>query len=144
MPSSITVNRETLDKLIQNVLNTGPASSTLLSHKELPPPLDPKDYCQVRFWYANLFEEYTKKLAGETNGLATQQKRHGPHPKSEINEDPYLYLKNSDGSAIPQDVLVVVGQRLGDFGSLSTSLVWHPTPGERPVNAPTYILTVRC
>ena len=85
-----------------------PCLATKNSHRPL---VLSKDYHQVRFWYANLFEEYTKKLASEMNGLATQQKRYGPCPKSEINEDPYPYLENSDGSAIPQDVLVVVGQK---------------------------------
>jgi len=50
-------------------------------------------------------------LTGETDGLATQQKRRGRQRKSEGNEDRHPYLENADGSAIPRETLVKVGQK---------------------------------
>ena len=50
-------------------------------------------------------------MTGETDGLATQPKRRGPRRKSESNEDRHPYLENKDGSAVPRDVLVRVGQK---------------------------------
>jgi hypothetical protein len=85
--SSLSVNRETLDKFIQNVPNSGVATTTLSTRKDLPSPLDPKDYHQVRFWTAKSFEDFCNNLAGETDGLATQQRRRGRCRKSESYED---------------------------------------------------------
>ena len=76
--SSLILNRETLDKFIQNAPNTTAlASTTLSASQDVPSPLDPKDFLQVRFWTAKSFETYRDALTGETDGLATQQKRHG-------------------------------------------------------------------
>ena len=54
---------------------------------------------------------YCKASTGETDGLATQQKRRGRRRKSECNEDRYPYLENADGSPIPQETIVKVGQK---------------------------------
>ena len=75
---SLTVTRETLDKLIQGGLNTGLSSKTISTCTDLPPPYDSKDYPQVRFWTAKSFKSYCNAIAGETDGLVTQQKRRGP------------------------------------------------------------------
>ena len=79
--------------------------------KELPNPLDPKNYSQVRFWTAKSFELYCDNLTGETDGLATQLKRRGPRRKSESHDDPHPYLENMDGSAVPRETLIKVGQK---------------------------------
>ena len=101
-----------LDKLIQSGQNTTDlASTTLATSQDLPLPLDPKDYCQIRFWTAKSFEVYCKALTGETDGLVTQQKRCGQWWKSKCNEDRYPYLENADGSPIPQETIVKVGQK---------------------------------
>jgi hypothetical protein len=107
----LTINRETLDKLVQNVPNLGLGSTTLSTKKELPSHLDPKGYPLVRFWTIKTFEAYCKSLTGETDGLATQQKRRGPRRKSESNADCHPYLENKDGSAVSRDILVKVGQK---------------------------------
>jgi hypothetical protein len=111
LASSLIIDRETLDKLIQSAPNTGLSSTTLSTGKDLPPPLDPKDYPQVRFWTTKSFEEYCDSITGETDGLATQQRRRGRRRKSESNEDRHPYLENKDGSAIPREVLINVGQK---------------------------------
>jgi len=111
MAYSLTVDRETLNKLIQNVPSTGQVCTMLSIHKDVPPPLDPKQYPQVQFWMAKSFEMHYNNLTGETDALATQQRRPGQHQKSESNKDQHLYLENTDGSAIPWDILVKVGQR---------------------------------
>jgi hypothetical protein len=111
----MTAIRETIDKLIQSVPNTGQGSKSLNNclpnHIDLPPPLDPKDYCQVRFWTTKSFEAYCDSISGDTDALATQQKRRGRRRKSEANDDRHPYLENADGSPIPRDVLVKVGQK---------------------------------
>ncbi|SRR5216684_5907990 len=101
MAYSLTVDRETLNKLIQNVPSTGQVCTMLSIHKDVPPPLDPKQYPQVQFWMAKSFEMHYNNLTGETDALATQQRRPGQHQKSESNKDQHLYLENTDGSAIP-------------------------------------------
>src|SRR5258708_20272954 len=101
-----------LDKLIQSGQNTTDlASTTLATSQDLPLPLDPKDYHQIRFWTAKSFEVYCKALTGETDGLVTQQKRRGRRRKSECNKDRYPYLENADGSPIPQETIVKVRQK---------------------------------
>lgn len=50
-------------------------------------------------------------MTGETNGLATQHKRRGRCRKSESGEDRHPYLESIEGSAIPREVLVKVGQK---------------------------------
>ncbi len=79
--------------------------------KELPSHLDPKGYPLVCFWTIKSYEAHCKNLAGETDGLATQQRRCGPRPKSESHTDCYPYLENKDGSAVSWDILVKVGQK---------------------------------
>jgi len=83
----------------------------LSADKEIPPPLNTTDYPQVHFWLVKSFDLYCKSLAGETDGLATQQKRRGRRPMSESNEDRHPYLENKDGSAISRDVLIKVGHK---------------------------------
>jgi len=102
-----------VNKLIQNAgaPKTGLMSNSLPTCKDLPPPLDWKDYPHVCFWTAKAFEAYCETLIGETDGLATQQKKHGRRPKTEINEDQHAYLETVDGSAIPPEILVKLGQK---------------------------------
>jgi len=111
---SIHINRETLDKFIQTGPtgpNTSLMSGTLSPRLDLPPPLDPKDYPMVRFWTAKSFETYCNNLTGETDGLATQQKRRGRRRKSDSSEDRHPYLESIDGSPVLREVLVKVGQK---------------------------------
>lgn len=72
--------------------------------------MDPKAYPQVRYWTSKSFDTYSRKLVGETDALATEQKKRGPPRKSEVNEDRHPYLENKDGSAVSREVLVKVGQ----------------------------------
>ena len=65
----------------------------------------------MRFWTAKSFEAYCGNLAGETDGLATQQRKPGRSKKSESNQNRHQYLENMDGSAVPREILVKVGQR---------------------------------
>lgn len=83
----------------------------MLTCKDLPSPLDRKDYSQVRFWTAKSFEAYCDNNTGDTDGLATQHKKRGRLPKSETTGNRYLYLENTDGSIIPRDVFVKMGQK---------------------------------
>jgi hypothetical protein len=106
-----TIVRETLDKLIKNVPTAGLACNALLPSKDAPPPLDRKEYPQVCFWTAKSFEAYSNNLTGETDGLATHQKRPGRRSKSEINEGRHPYLENKDGSAVPQEIIDKVGHK---------------------------------
>ena len=138
MASSLIVNRQTLDKLVQNAPNIGLASTTLSTCKELPPPLDPKDYRQVRFWTLKSFEAYHNDLAGETDGLATHQKRRGRCRKSEDNEGRYPYLENKDGSAVSREILVKVGQRARRLWQ-SMNAVGHAPPSWGKASENAYI-----
>ena len=65
----------------------------------------------MRFWTAKSFEVYCNNLTGETDGLATQQKRRGRRRKSESEDDRHPYLENADGSTVPREILAKVGQR---------------------------------
>jgi hypothetical protein len=139
--SSDTINRETLDKLIQNVSTIGlsPTNATLSTHKDMPPPLDPKNFPQVRFWTAKSFEEYCNNSVGETNALATQQRKRGRCGKSEGNDDRHPYLENEDGSAIPRETLVKVGQRARRlWQALVTAGLAPSSWGKASENAYTY------
>ena len=79
--------RETLNKLILSIPKPGLANNLVPTSKDLPPPLDPKDYPNIRFWTAKAFDTHRKSLAGETDGLATQQRRRGRRRKDEDDED---------------------------------------------------------
>jgi hypothetical protein len=132
--------RETIDKLLQSVSNIGLGSHTLLStSKEPPPPLDPKDYPLVRFWTIKSFDAYCDEIRGETDGLATQQKRRGRRRKSEISEDRYPYLENRDGSVVPREVLIKVGQKARRvWQGLSDASIAPPSWGKATEAAYTY------
>lgn len=101
--------RETLDKLIENVPKA--TRSVLVSSKLPPPLLDRKDYPRVRFWTAKSFDAHLDNATGETDGLATHQRRPGRRPKSEIDEDRHPYLENMDGSIVPREIVAKVGQK---------------------------------
>jgi hypothetical protein len=109
--SFLNLLRETLDKLIENVPNAGQACNGLIPNNDPPPPLDRKEYPQVVFWTAKSFEIHSNNQTGETDGLATHQKRPGRRSKSEIYEDRHPYLENKDGSAVPREILAKVGQK---------------------------------
>jgi hypothetical protein len=106
-----------VDKLILNIPKPVLAPNSLPVSKDTPPPLDPKDYPSVRFWTAKAFEAYCISLTGETDGMATQQKRRGRRRKDDDNEDRYPYLENVDGTPVPWDVIVKIGQK--------ARRVWH-------------------
>ena len=108
---SLTVSRETLDKLVQSILNTGLPSSTLSTLKEVPSPLDPKNYNWVCFWTAKSFETYCANLAGEMDSLATQPKKKGPWWKSDNNDDPHPYLERSDRTVVSCEILTKIGHK---------------------------------
>jgi hypothetical protein len=111
MVFSLMINRETLDRLIQSVPKAGSSSNSLPVSKDLPPPLNSKDYVDVRFWTAKSFETYSNNQAGETDGLATKQKRRGRRRRSDDGRDRYPYLETMDGTPVPRDLLVKVGQK---------------------------------
>lgn len=107
-----TGNRDTLDKLIQTVpKSSGPSASSLTVCKDPPPPLDPKNYRDIQFWTAKSFENHFRDLVGETDGLATKQKRRGRRRKSSEGKDRHPYLETVDGMPVPREVLVKVGQK---------------------------------
>jgi hypothetical protein len=58
-----------------------------------------------------LFEAHSDTLTGETDGLATLQKKPGRRPKSDIDDDRHPYLENMDGSVIQREILGKVGQK---------------------------------
>jgi hypothetical protein len=105
------INRDTLDKLIQTAPINGSSSHSLPSFKDLPPPLDSKNYRNVRFWTAKSFEIYFNDLVGETDGLATKQKKRGRRRKSSEGKDRHPYLETMDGTPVPREVLIKVGQK---------------------------------
>lgn len=116
--SSLTAIRKTLNKVIQNASNTGLGSSTILiTCKDLPFLLNPKDYSEVHFWTTKSFEAYCNYLRGKQDkGLETRLKKRSQCQKSDT-KNRHSYLKNMNGSAIPWDILVKVGQK--------TWRLWH-------------------
>jgi hypothetical protein len=102
-----------VDKLIQKIPESGSTSthSSSLTSKDPPPPLDPRNYRHVRFWTAKSFDEYIGNLVGETDGLATRQKRRGRRMKSDEEEDTHPYLETVDGMSVPRHILAKVGQK---------------------------------
>jgi len=110
-------NRATVKNLILSIPKPGLGTNSLPTSKETPPPLDPKHFPKIRFWTAKAFEAYCNNLNGETDGLATQQKRRGRRRKDEDNEDRYPYLENADGTPVPWEVIVKIGQK--------ARRVWH-------------------
>ena len=113
----LTVYRVTIDKLILNIPKPGLATNSLPISKDTLPPLDPKDYPKVQFWTAKAFKTHCNNISGETDGLATQEKRHGRCQKGEDNEDWYPYLETADGSLVPQEVIITTGHK--------ARRVWH-------------------
>jgi hypothetical protein len=105
------VNRDTLDKLIQTGPKSVSSSHSLPMCKDLPPPLDPRAFCNIRFWTAKSFDTYYSDLVGETDGLATKQKRRGRRRKSSEGKDRHPYLETVDGAPIPREILVNVGHK---------------------------------
>lgn len=85
--------------------------------KDMPPPLNQRDYPNIRFWTSNAFDAYCKSLTGETDGLSTQQKRRGQCRKVEDTSDCYPYLENSDGTSVSWEVMIKIGQK--------ARRVWH-------------------
>jgi len=116
---NLTTHRAMVNKLVLNIPKPGPGPATNLlpTSKDIPPPLDLKDYPNVWFWTAKAFETYYNNLTSKTDGLMTQQKRHGWHRRDENNEDRYLYLENTDGTPVPWEAIVKVGQK--------ARRVWH-------------------
>lgn len=107
-------NREMLEKLMQKVPEIGAASvhsKALPAAKDLPAPLDPKDYRRIQFWTAKSFETYCNDLVGETDGLATRHKKRGRRPKDDEDDDRHPYLETVDGTSVAREVLVKVGQK---------------------------------
>ena len=117
MARILTAYRAMVTKLILNIPKPGLATNSLPTFKDIPPPLDPKDYPNVHFWTAKAFEAYSTNLTGETDGLAIQQRRRGRRRKDEDNEDRYPYLENMDGTPVPWEVIVKIGQK--------ARRVWH-------------------
>jgi hypothetical protein len=78
---------------------------------DTPPPLDQKDYPNIRFWTAKAFETHCNNISGETDGLATQEKRRGRRRRDEDNEDRYPYLETADGSPVPWEAIVTTGHK---------------------------------
>lgn len=108
---SLVVNRDTLDKLIQNSPKSGTFSNSLPAGKDMPPPLDPKNYPNVQFWTAKSFERFSGNLVGETDGLATRQKKRGRRRRSSEGKDRHPYLETMDSGQISQEMLIKVGQK---------------------------------
>jgi hypothetical protein len=117
MVHNLTAYRATVNMLILSILESGLASNCPPTSKDIPPPLDPKDYPNVQFWTAKAFDAYCNNLTGEMNGLATQQKQRGRRRKNENNEGRYPYLENADGTPVPWEVIVKIRQK--------ARRVWH-------------------
>jgi hypothetical protein len=79
--------------------------------------LDPKNYPNIRFWTAKSFKAYCDNLNGETDGMASQQKQHGRQRRDGDNDDRYPYLENVDGTPVPWDKIIKIGQK--------ARRVWH-------------------
>ena len=69
MARILTAYKAMVTKLILNIPKPGLATNSLPMFKDIPPPLDPKDYPNVHFWTAKAFEAYSTNLTGETDGL---------------------------------------------------------------------------
>ena len=108
---SLVVNRDTLDKLIQNSPKSGTFSNSLPASKDRPPPLDPKNYPNVQFWIAKSFERFSGNLVGKTDGLATRQKKRGQHRRLSEGKDRHPYLETMDSGQISREMLIKVGQK---------------------------------
>jgi hypothetical protein len=117
MAHILTAYRATVNMLILSIPKPGLGTNSLPISKDIPPPLDPKDYPNIRFWTTKAFEAYCNNQTGETDGLATQQKRRGRRRKDEDNEDRYPYLENADGTPVPWELIVKTGQK--------ARRVWH-------------------
>jgi len=111
MTPNLTIYRATVNNLILSIPKPGLGTNSLPASKDIPPPLDPKDFPDVQFWTAKSFEAYSNNLDGETDGLATQQKRRGRRRKDEGNINRYPYLENIDGTPVPWEILVKTGQK---------------------------------
>lgn len=79
--------------------------------KDPPPPLDQTQYSHIRFWTAKSFDAHFNDLVGETDGLATKEKRRGRRRNASNDEDPHPYLETAHGTRIPREILVKVGQK---------------------------------
>jgi hypothetical protein len=63
------------------------------------------------------FDVYYKSLTGETDGMEAQQRRRGRPRKDEDKEFRYPYLEKADGTPVPWDTIVKIGQK--------ARRVWH-------------------
>lgn len=79
--------------------------------RDIPPPLDPKEYPNVRFWTAKSFRAYWYNLTGETDGMAIKKKQCGRRRRDDDAEDSYLYLENMNGTQVSWDVISKIGQK---------------------------------
>ena len=114
---SLTTYRAMVTKLILNISKLRLATNSLPTPKDIPLPLDPKNYPGVWFWTAKTFKAHCNNLTGETDGLATQQRQHGQHRRDKDNENCYPYLENADGTLVPWDVIAKISQK--------ARRVWH-------------------
>jgi hypothetical protein len=111
MAHNLTDYRATVDKLILSIPKSGLATNSIPTSKDTPPPLDPKDFPNIQFWTARVFDAYHRTQTGETDGLATKQRGPGRPPKDETTEDRHPYLENADGTPVPWEVTVLIGQK---------------------------------
>ncbi|KAF9463666.1 hypothetical protein BDZ94DRAFT_595361 [Collybia nuda] len=61
-------------------------SNSLPAIKTIPPPLSQLLFTKVKFWTARDYDLECKKLAGETNGLATRMKKRGRPSRADSDE----------------------------------------------------------
>src|ERR1700747_287311 len=117
MAHILTAYRVTVNMLILSIPKPGQATNSLPISKDIPTPLDPKDYPNIRFWTIKAFKAYCNNQTSETDGLATKPKRRGRRRTDEDDEDHYPYLENADGTPVPWDLIVKTGQK--------ARRVWH-------------------
>ena len=136
---SLMVTRDTLDKLIQTSPASGSPFNSLPIKKDPPPPLDQAKYSHIRFWTAKSFDAHFSGLVGETDGLATKEKRRGRHRNADKDEDRHPYLETVHGTQIPRETLVKVGQKARRlWQALNTAGLAPPSWGKANEVAYTY------
>ncbi|KAM6494874.1 hypothetical protein JOM56_009497 [Amanita muscaria] len=113
---------QTLQEVNQNLtraqenLATG-LSSHFRSLASKPPALEHANYPNVRFWTHKLYTREKRRIAGETDGLATSKKKPGRKKFNSDDDTPttdsatHPYLQNEDGSLVSPEQLGVMSQK---------------------------------
>ncbi|KAM6489219.1 hypothetical protein JOM56_015389 [Amanita muscaria] len=137
------------------------SSSHFRSLASKPPALEHDNYPNIRFWTHKLYTKEKRRIAGETDGLATSKKKPG---RKKFNSEgdalteaaTHPYLQNEDGSLVSPEQLGVMSQKArriwiafkktgeapATWGQISTDL--HDYYVREMVSDPRYIFLRYC